>query len=340
MRILHLTAFVFLTIICNAQIGAKSKQSSQITGIWQNSQFGYQMTMMLNADGTGEFDGDEIKYTAKAGVLALTIVNQQSTTNYQYTLNGNQLTVSGGDLDQAVTFTRAGTGQQPTAQAPADPPAADPLTANLPAAGTPMSGSVDKALLGAWSGNGELIDFKPDGKVVYLGNTFQYSASQGNITLSSQQGSASFQYKVQGNQLILSGNGQQVTYTKGMAAAGAKSVPQELVGKWCKMSSTSSSSGGSFSSQCIILNGDGTYSYNSESSRSVNTPTLAGGTSSQGGDQGTWWVQGDRIYYNSQTQGTGSYKLEKRNHPKNVGDPMIVLDGEAYVTATLKQPWR
>jgi hypothetical protein len=51
-------------------------------------------------------------------------------------------------------------------------------------------------------------------------------------------------------------------------------------------------------------------------------------------------VQGDRIYYNSQTQGQGSYRLEKRNHPKNVGDPMIVLDGEAYVTATLKAPWR
>ncbi|HZV69137.1 MAG TPA: hypothetical protein VFG10_06315 [Saprospiraceae bacterium] len=32
--------------------------------------------------------------------------------------------------------------------------------------------------------------------------------------------------------------------------------------------------------------------------------------------------------------------LEQRNHPKNVNDPMIVLDGRAFVTAYNKPPWR
>jgi hypothetical protein len=98
--------------------------------------------------------------------------------------------------------------------------------------------------------------------------------------------------------------------------------------------------GTSSSSRCITLNADGTYIYNSESSRSVNTPDYYGGTNAQNSDQGTWYVNGDRIYYNSQTTGQGSYRLEKRNHPKNVNDPMIVLDGEAYVTATQRPPWR
>ncbi len=308
-------------------------------GIWQNNQFGYQMTLMLNPDGTGEFDGDEIKYTAKSGVLALTIVSQQTTNNYNYTLNGNSLTVSGGDLDQAVTFARAGSGDQQTAATtPVQQPPASP--SNPDAAATNNNSSGDKGLVGPWSSNGETIDFKADGTVVYLGNTFKYEAKQGNITLSSQQGSATLGYTLKGNQLILSANGQQLTYTKGLAAAGAKSIPQELTGKWCKMNSTSTNSGGSFSSQCIILNADGSYVYNSERSTSVNDPSFSGGTSSQGGDRGTWWFQGDRLYYNSQTQGAGSYKLEKRNHPKNVNDPMIVLDGDAFVTATLKQPWR
>jgi len=109
-----------------------------------------------------------------------------------------------------------------------------------------------------------------------------------------------------------------------------------LVGKWCYMNNSLNSS----TNRCITLNANGTHSYKSENSRTVNTAELYGGTASQGGDQGTWYVQGDRIYYNSQTQGQGSYRLEKRNHPKNSGDPMIVLDGEAYVTATLKAPWR
>jgi hypothetical protein len=37
-------------------------------------------------------------------------------------------------------------------------------------------------------------------------------------------------------------------------------------------------------------------------------------------------------------QGSGSYVLEKRNHPKN-NDPMIVLDGEPYVTYYQKPRW-
>lgn len=71
----------------------------------------------------------------------------------------------------------------------------------------------------------------------------------------------------------------------------------------------------------------------------TNTDAFYAGTSSQSSDFGTWNYDGTRIYYNSQNgQGSGSYLLEKRNHPKN-GDPMIVLDGETYVTYYQKNPW-
>ncbi|MGB3080094.1 MAG: hypothetical protein WBB31_13500 [Saprospiraceae bacterium] len=82
----------------------------------------------------------------------------------------------------------------------------------------------------------------------------------------------------------------------------------------------------------LILNEDGTGEFDGE--------TLTGGTSSQADDQGTWYVQGDRLYVHSRTIGDASYKLEKRNHPKNVNDPMIVLDGRTFVTAYNKPPWR
>jgi len=322
-----------IAITANAQIGAKTKSSNQLTGIWQNNEFGYQMTLIMNADGSGEFDGDEIKYVAKNGVFTLTIVRQQTTQNYNYTLNGNSLTLSGGDLEQPITMTRAGSqGESALATPPADPP-------------TPPGG-VDKNLFGAWYGNTESMEFKADGTCLYNGVSLAYSAINGQVTLTTQRGSAVIPYTVKGNELVMTVNGQQYTYNKGQASnkqpasTGNKSIPQELAGHWCVMSSTSSSSGGSFSSECIQLNPDGTYIYTSESSRSVNTPDLAGGTSSQGGDRGTWWMEGERLFYNSPTYGAGSYRLEKRNHPKNTSDPMIVLDGKAFVTTKLKPAWR
>jgi len=336
MRILTVLPLVLIATVCNAQIGAKTKQA-EITGIWQNNQFGYQMTLMLNADGSGEFDGEEIKYKAQSGILALTIVQKQTTTNYKYALSGSSLTVSGGDLEQPVTFTKAGS-------APISTPPQPPVQDNANPQSQPATGGVDKNLIGAWNGNGENLEFKPDGSCVYLGNTFQYQASNGQITLTTQQGSAVLAYTIKGTQLLLNANGQQLTYNRGAAsvptATGAKNVPQELVGKWCWISVTNTNTGGASSDRCITLNADGSYFYAAERSTSVNDPSFSGGTSSQTSDRGTWWVQGDRIFYNSQSQGQGSYSLEKRNHPKNVGDPMIVLDGQPYVTAFQKAPWR
>ncbi len=333
MRILTVLPLFLIVFAAQAQLGSKanqSKQSNQIAGLWQNNQFGYQMSLMLNPDGSGEFDGDMIKYSVKGNVLSLTTPNE--TNNYNYVLNGNSLTVSGGDLDQAITFTRSGSNANETVAAqPASTPA-----------------GIDKAIVGAWNGNGESMEFKPDGTCLYANNVFKYTAGGGQITLTTPQGTTVIPYTIKGAQLVINVNGQDYVYNKGNAQAankqpvstGQKSVPPELAGNWCVMRSTSTNSGGSFSSECITLNPDGTYIYSSESSMSVNTPDLAGGTSSQGGDRGTWWMEGERFFYNSPTYGTGSYRLEKRNHPKNTSDPMIVLDGKAYVTTKLKAPWR
>ena len=328
-----------------AQIGAKVQQQEKIYGLWQNSQFGYQMTLMLSPDGSGEFDGEIIKFIAQANKLAIT--QNGATTNYAYNLQGNSLTLSGGDLDQAVTFSRNGTSAQQTTIAN--------TTASVPKKMGGVNGDVPinptgSDLIGLWSGNGETIEFKTDGNCIYLGNSFPYEISQGNIILTSGQGKTMFAYSIKGSQLTLTANGKQIVYNRGAGNtgvnnnsptnAGTGNVPIELAGKWCYVNVTSTNSGGSSADECITLNQDGTYVYHSERSMSVNTNAYSGGTSSQNDDRGTWYVQGDRIYYNSQSQGQGSYRLEKRNHPKNVGDPMIVLDGRSFVTATYRQPWR
>lgn len=316
----------FLPVSLAAQIGAKTQQV-KITGIWQNNQFGYQMTLILNEGGTGEFDGESITYSAAANSLSITQAGV--TTKYAYTMAGNSLTLSGGDLDQKVTFTKSGTNQ-----------VTEPGVAQ-----TNETKSGDSKLIGVWSGNGETIEFKTNGQCVYIGNTFGFEESQGHITLTTAQGKVMFAYSIQGNQLNLTANGQQVIYTRGAANTTPSvtgnangTVAQELVGKWCWTNTTTTNSGGSSSSRCMVLNGNGTYEYASERSMDTNTNAFYGGTNSQGADRGTWYVQGDRIYYNSQTRGQGSYQLQKVNHPKNK-DPMIVLDGEAYVTYYQKPPW-
>lgn len=316
---------LMIPILATAQIGAKVQQGNKLTGLWQNSQFGYQMTLMLNADGTGEFDGETIKYASQGNKLSIT--QSGATTAYTYTLQSNSLTLSGGDLDQAITFSRSGT--QPVE-------AQQQVQANT---------STSADVLGVWSGNGETLEFKNNGQCIYLGNNFQYEVSQGHIILKTAQGNAMFAYSIKGNQLTLSANGQQVVYNRGAAQSNAASQPtnsgavaQELVGKWCWTNVNSTNTGGSSSSACIVLNANGTYQYASERSMDTNTSTFYAGTSSQGNDQGTWWVQGDRIYYNSQTRGQGSYQLQKMNHPKT-GDPMIVLDGEPYATYYQKPRW-
>jgi hypothetical protein len=320
----------FLPITLFAQIGAKTQQE-KITGIWQNSQFGYQMTLMLNPDGSGEFDGESIKYSTNTNKLLIT--QSGHTTTYTFVLQGKSLTLSGGDLDDKVTFTKAGT----------ESTQSQVIVTQEPAAKQDSKSS----LIGVWSGNGESIEFKPNGQCIYIGNTFPYEESQGHIALTTQQGKVMFAYAIRGNELNLTANGQQVSYTRGASNQSAQmnsqnknggNVALELVGKWCWINVSTTNSGGSTSSRCIVLNANGTYEYASERSMDTNTNAFYAGTSSQGSDRGTWYVQGDRIYYNSQTTGQGSYQLQKINHPKN-RDPMIVLDGESYVTFYQKPSW-
>src|SRR6476469_6651779 len=115
MKLLHFPwLFCLITSSAFSQIGAKAQQG-KIFGNWTNSQFGYEMSLQLNVDGTGTFDGEPIGFTSTATTLAISTQNE--TTTYNYVLNGNSLTVSGGDLDQAVTFIRKNTTEaKPTSE--------------------------------------------------------------------------------------------------------------------------------------------------------------------------------------------------------------------------------
>lgn len=278
------------------------------------------MVLQLNADGSGIFDGELLRYSVSENVLAITMGAKSIT--YFFSLNEKQLTLSGGDFDGMVIFFRA----------------SDPTFINSSTERPSAFSSTSRELIGLWSGGGEMIEFRTDGNCRYNGGLFPYSVSQGHIIIEATSGKAIFQYAIVSNKLVLTTNGQQAVYTRpanstAQPKPGARN-PVELAGQWCYMNMTS----GAQSGRCVTLSADGTYLYSAERSRSVTTMEGSGGISSQSEDSGTWYVAGDRMYYQSRSGESGSYRLEKRNHPRNVNDPMIVLDDEPFVTTTQRRP--
>lgn len=112
------------------------------------------------------------------------------------------------------------------------------------------------------------------------------------------------------------------------------SVPQELVGKWCYLANIQANDGGRMSERCFVLNANGTYQYHAETSNS----NPYGGSSSETNDSGRWTATANSITAYSNSGETYNYSLEKRNHPKT-GDPMLIVDGDAFVTYNQRQPW-
>jgi hypothetical protein len=177
--------------------------AEKIYGIWQNSQFGFQMTMMLNEDGSGEFDAEVITFKTQNNKLIVTQAG--ATTSYTFSLKENALTLSGGEITEPITFTRLDY-SNPNYNSPTDYQSTN-VQPNV-------NTLVDTKLVGTWTGNGETIEFKANGQCIYLGYLYQYQASQGYIVLQTVQGNLMFGYAVTGNQLNLTANGMVVTYIK------------------------------------------------------------------------------------------------------------------------------
>lgn len=136
---------------------------------------------------------------------------------------------------------------------------------------------------------------------------------------------------------ILASLGKPASAAEGEAggAGAVGGVAAELVGQWIWMSNVTANSGGSQTNTWIQLHADGRYQWHHDSVSS-NPNGAAWGAEDE---TGTWSATGDAITFRPDRGGPYTQGLEKRNHPKNQNDPMIVLDGKAYVTATGRRPW-
>lgn len=314
-----------LLVASSAVVTAQSPQG--LTGTWHSSQYGFTMVLILNADGTGEFDEEPIKFRVKGSTLAVT--EDGDVSNYTFTLNGASLTLSGGDLDRPMVFQRQGGSS----------------SARAPASATPAT----TGLVGRWQGAESVVQINADNTMIIGGQTFRYSVAGSILTLTGSDGSLPMPFELKGDTLVVAVNGQMQTLKRlGETAersastpgrSGASGVRPELAGKWCYFNSVSANSGGGrMTEECITLNGDGSYQYFTATSASAYAPGIYGGTASQGNDSGRWTATASTITAQSSKGQTTSYTLELRNNKNN--DPMICLEGRCYATAWQKAPWR
>jgi hypothetical protein len=110
---------------------------------------------------------------------------------------------------------------------------------------------------------------------------------------------------------------------------------EELAGSWAHMTNVNAGDGGRRTESILTLNADGTYAWRAESNWSG--PAGFGFTAQS--ETGTWSATDDSLTLKPEGGGEKKFGLEKRNHPKNVNDPMIVLDGQCFVTVYKKPPW-
>ena len=112
-------------------------------------------------------------------------------------------------------------------------------------------------------------------------------------------------------------------------------VPPEFVGKWCYVNLAANTTD-AVTNSCITLNADG--SFEAVLDRST-LPSLNSFSVLQDSDFGKWWVKGNRIFYNSSSNGQGSFVFQKMRHPRLENSPMLVLNGVAFATASSHDPW-
>ena len=209
---------------------------------------------------------------------------------------------------------------------------------------TETTAAAKNPLLGRWKSSEAVIEFRADGSISINDEEYKYKVKGTVITVSNNDGALLFPFELDGDTLTVEVQDREVVYTRLKGKTSDSTGPRtdsvrgegivpEFVGKWCYLSSLTGSNS-YMSSRCFVLNQNGTYEYSAESSSSGS----AGSTASQSYDSGRWTATRTTLTAYSNKHGKIVYPIVLRNHPKN-GDPMIVVDGDAYVTAYQKRPW-
>jgi hypothetical protein len=315
-------------------------QEPKLSGTWVFSDGTTRLTLQLNEDGSAALQGKAFSYTARGNRLVL-VDDKGAVSSYSYELRNDVLTIAGPSLPRVLDFKRLES-LDGAAKSESDSGSTN-TTPRGPFSRKNAAEEEDTGLAGKWQSSEIVLQIFNDGKLTINGEQFNYRVDGRHVVLSNIEGSVRVEFQLNGDTLTTNYQGERTVYrrVRGGSSAAADRMsesqganPAELAGKWCYMSNVTANDGGRMSNTCFTLYPNGTYEYYSETSSS----NPYGGTSSQSSDSGTWSVSGGTLIANSRSRGRQVYTLEKRNHPKT-GDPMLLVDGDAFVTYTQRRPW-
>lgn len=201
-------------------------------------------------------------------------------------------------------------------------------------------------LLGRWKSDEAVVEFRADGSIKINDDELKYKVKGSVITLITDEGAMAVPFELDGDTMVAVFQGREIVYKRlkanattgqsgmtGAATGAGERVIPEFVGKWCYLSNLGGTSSYR-SDKCFALYQNGTYEFSGETSSSGAAGSSVGATY----DTGRWTASRTTLTVYSQKYGKIVYPIQLRNHPKN-NDPMIVVDGDSYVTQTQRRPW-
>jgi hypothetical protein len=102
--------FALISSVASAQVGANVSHQ-KLVGVWVNSEDGSTITFVINADGSGNLDEETISLRIIGSKLH--IGTKDETLIYSFQIEQDFLTISGGDLERPMKFSRQTAKPQP-----------------------------------------------------------------------------------------------------------------------------------------------------------------------------------------------------------------------------------
>ncbi len=228
-----------LAVLVVLLLGLRVQAEESLAGTWEAKMEGYTIVLDLKPDGTGTMEEEKITWRVQDGKLEIAV--EDETIVYSFKRDGASLSISGGDLDEPMTFTKKGgekkglggkkkglagkLGVEEGGQA--KPPVEQPRPA-------------EGGIVGEWEATGPdgvvVMALKADGTGSIGAQAFKYMFTEKTLTLSAGGEQIEYGYGLKGDVLVLSGGDlPQPTEFKRKGAAGPAPAPEPekgLVGTW------------------------------------------------------------------------------------------------------------
>ena len=216
------------------QKDAAAADAPRGSGTWVFSANGQSFALDLKPDGTGSFNNVPLKWKLDGEKLRVDM--STGTVTYDAKLDGDAMTLAGGDLPQAVTFKRVN------------------------------SAKAEPTIVGRWNSKDGPVELKPDGTGTINGSPVRYKLEPGVVTIfSEERGITRIPYKLDasGNRMTVTVDGEEGVLKRIGAGGGAAVAGDAPAGAGVYVAHESSVDPNIMMSytQYVILWPDGTVGY-------------------------------------------------------------------------------